>query len=187
MWVAVDGYSQATSLSHAAAGGLTLLQDNVDWWKAFIGFIPGSLGETSALGCLMGAGILIAMGIGSWRIMLSMVLSMATIITVFNVFGSTGPESYYHVPFYWHFVIGSFAFGTVFMATDPVSATYTNTGKIYYGILIGLMVGLVRVVNPAYAEGTMLAILFANSFAPLIDYFVIQGNIKRRIARHGRT
>lgn len=187
VWVATDGFTQATALSDAYEGGVLLLSQNWDWWKMFLGFVPGSMGETSALGCLMGAGILVAMGIASLRIMLSMLLSMATVITLFNVLGDASAFAYYGVPFYWHFVIGSFAFAMVFMATDPVSATYTATGKMFYGALIGIMVALIRVKNPAYPEGTMLAILLANSFAPLIDYFVVRSNIKRRLGRHGAT
>ncbi|MCY4444346.1 MAG: NADH:ubiquinone reductase (Na(+)-transporting) subunit B [Proteobacteria bacterium] len=182
VWVAVDGYSKATPLADAAEGGMPMLTANFDWWSSFLGFIPGSMGETSALGCLLGASLLVVMGIASLRIMVAMVLASATVITLFNVFGSSG---YFDVPFYWHFVMGGFAFAMAFMATDPVSAAYTGTGKIYYGLLIGVMVAIVRVINPAYPEGTMLAILFANSFAPLIDYFVIRSNIKRRLARDG--
>ena len=184
VWVAVDGYTKATGLSVASEAGNAGLQ-NFDWWQSFLGFIPGSMGETSTLGCLMGAVLLVAMGIGSFRIMVSMVLGTATVVTLFNMFGDVTNNPFFGVPFHWHFVLGGYAFGLVFMATDPVSASYTATGKIYYGLLIGVMVALVRVVNPAYPEGTMLAILFANTFAPLIDYFVIRANIQRRAARYG--
>lgn len=187
VWVAADGYSQATALSDAYEGGSQLLSQNFDWWHSFLGFVPGSMGETSTLGCLLGAGLLVAMGIASLRIMVAMVLSTATVITLFNVFGDASVFPYFDVPFHWHFVMGGYAFGMAFMATDPVSASYTAMGKIYYGILIGVMVALVRVMNPAYPEGTMLAILFANSFAPLIDYFVIRSNVRRRLARHGSS
>ncbi|MCY4380387.1 MAG: NADH:ubiquinone reductase (Na(+)-transporting) subunit B [Proteobacteria bacterium] len=187
VWVAVDGYTKATGLSVASESGLAGLAQNYNWWQSFLGFIPGSMGETSTLGCLLGAVLLVAMGIGSLRIMVSMVLGTATCITLFNVFGDPTSNPFLAVPFHWHLVLGGYAFGLVFMATDPVSASFTATGKLYYGFLIGIMVALVRVLNPAYPEGTMLAILFANSFAPLIDYFVIRSNIKRRIARHGPT
>ena len=183
VWVAVDGFSQATALSAASSGGVQSLTAGFDWWQAFLGFIPGSLGETSTLGCLLGAFLLVAMGISSLRIMVSMFLGTASVIMLFNLFGNEATNPFLAVPFHWHFVLGGYAFGMAFMATDPVSATYTATGKIYYGALIGVMVALVRVINPAYPEGTMLAILFANTFAPLIDYFVVRANILRRKRR----
>ena len=186
VWVAVDGYSKATGLSVASEAGMEGLR-TFDWWQSFLGFIPGSMGETSTLGCLMGAALLVVMGVGSLRIMVAMVLGTASVITLFNVFGDPSGNPFLEVPFGWHFVMGGYAFGMAFMATDPVSASYTAIGKIYYGLLIGVMVALVRVINPAYPEGTMLAILFANTFAPLIDYFVIRANINRRLARHGTT
>lgn len=183
VWVAVDGYTGATALGAAAAGGMAALGEGFSWFQSFVGFIPGSLGETSALAAVMGAGILIVSGVGSWRIMLSMLLSFALIITLFNVIGSeTNPM--FEIPIWWHLVIGSFAFGMVFMATDPVTAAYTDKAKWAYGALIGVMVALVRVVNPAFPEGVFLAILFANTFSPLLDYFVIKANITRRKLRH---
>lgn len=182
VWVAVDGYSGATALSVAASDGLSGLQSSFDWWQSFHGFIPGSMGETSALACIMGAGLLIAFGIGSWRIMLWMLIGTVGSVLLFNWIGSES-NPMFEIPFWWHLVIGGYAFGLVFMATDPVSATYTEKGKIYYGLLIGVMVTLVRVVNPAYPEGVMLAILFGNTFAPLFDYFVLKSNIKRRALR----
>ena len=184
VWIAADGITKATGLSVASESGMDGVL-SFDWWHYFLGFVPGSMGETSTLGCLMGAALLVVMGVGSLRIMVSMVLGTATIITLFNLFGDSATNPFVDVPFNWHFVMGGYAFGMAFMATDPVSASYTATGKIYYGLLIGIMVALVRVANPAYPEGTMLAILFANTFAPLIDYFVIRSNIKRRAARHG--
>ncbi len=155
------------------------------WNEAFLGFIPGSMGETSTLACLIGAVILIATGIGSWRIMLSMCAGMFATATLFNFVGSATNPMFALTPA-WHFVIGSFAFACVFMATDPVSAAMTNTGRYIYGFLIGVIGVLIRVVNPAYPEGWMLAILFMNAFGPLIDYFVINANIKRRMARNVR-
>lgn len=182
VWTAVDGYTGATALAQAAVGGLDAIQ--YSWFDSFIGFIPGSMGETSTLACLLGAGFLIQSGIGSWRIMLGGVIGLVTASVLFNTIGSaTNPM--FEVTAGWHFVIGSFAFAIVFMATDPVSATYTEKGKWVYGICIGVLGVLIRVVNPAYPEGWMLSILFMNSFAPLIDYFVVKANINRRIARNG--
>lgn len=182
VWTAVDGYTGATALSQAAAGGIQSLA--YSWNDAFFGFMPGSIGETSTLACLLGAAYLISSGIGSWRIMLSMLLGMIFMSVVFNSIGSeTNPM--FAVPAHWHLVLGSFAFACVFMATDPVSAAMTDTGRWIYGFLIGMMGVMIRVVNPAYPEGWMLAILFMNAFSPTIDYFVIKANIKRRMARHG--
>ncbi len=181
VWVAADGFSGATALSQVAASGIGGL--TVTWWDAFWGFMPGSIGETSTFACLIGAAILIFTGIGSWRIMLGIVLSTAVFSLLFNMIGSDTNVMFGMTPL-WHFVLGGFAFGTVFMATDPVSAAMTDGGRWMYGALIGLMVVLVRVVNPAFPEGMMLAILFANLFAPLFDFFTVEANIKRRLARH---
>jgi Na+-transporting NADH:ubiquinone oxidoreductase subunit B len=184
-FVGVDGFSGATWLSRAAVDGASVLGDfgSPLWWDAFLGFIPGSMGETSAALCLLGAVILIATQIGSWRTMLSVTLATAATATLLNAIGSqTNP--FFSVPFWWHFVLGGWAFGMVFMATDPVSSAFTDKGKWIYGAGIGVLVVLVRVVNPAYPEGMMLAILFMNMFAPFIDYFVVQANIKRRLARN---
>lgn len=180
-WIAVDGFSGATALSQAAAGGVDSLK--ISWMDAFLGFQPGSMGETSELAILLGAAYLIYTGIGSWRIMLACVLGLVAMTTVFNAIGSeTNPM--FALSVQWHLVIGSFAFAAVFMATDPVSASMTNTGKWIYGFLIGVLGVMIRVVNPAYPEGWMLAILFMNAFAPTLDYFVMKANIKRRMARH---
>jgi len=178
-WVAVDGYSYATPLATQSFTG----HINVTWMDAFIGFIPGSMGETSALACLFGAAVLIYTGIGSWRIMVSSVAGLVIITGLFNMIGSDTNYMFSLTPD-WHLVIGGFAFATVFMATDPVSAAYTDKGKYYYGFLIGSMTALVRVVNPAYPEGAMLAVLFANIFAPLMDYLVMRANIARRAKRY---
>jgi Na+-transporting NADH:ubiquinone oxidoreductase subunit B len=181
VWLAVDGYTGATALSQAAAGGLEAI--SVSWMDAFLGFQAGSMGETSALGAMLGAGLLIMSGIGSWRIMSGCVIGLVVMSITFNAIGSeTNPM--FGLPPHWHMVIGSFAFATVFMATDPVSAAMTNTGRWIYGILIGMMGVMIRVVNPAFPEGWMLAILFMNAFAPTIDYFVLKSNIKRRMVRH---
>ena len=177
VWVAVDGFTRVTPLGNAALG-----QDyGVTWMQAFIGNIPGALGETSTLALLIAAVILIATRIASWRIMLGCVIGLGSIVLLFNSVDSSNPM--FSMPLEWHLVLGGFAFGTIFMATDPVSAAMTNNGRLVYGMLIGLMCGLIRVVNPAFPEGMMLAILFGNLFAPLIDHFVVQSNIKRRKAR----
>lgn len=183
VWVPVDGYSGATALALAAEGGLEAITGSgITWTGAFIGTVPGSIGEASALACLLGAIILVYMGLASWKIMLGVVLGLAAMTTVFNLIGSdTNPM--FAIPWHWHLVVGSVAFGLVFMATDPVSASMTETGKWVYGALIGVMVALIRVVNPAYPEGVMLAILFGNVFAPTIDWFVVKANIRRRIRR----
>lgn len=180
-WVAVDGFSGATALSQAAAGGADALK--ISWMDAFLGFQPGSMGETSELAILIGAAYLIYTGVGSWRIMLGCVIGLVAMVSTFNAIGSE-TNAMFGLSVQWHLVIGSFAFAAVFMATDPVSASMTNTGKWIYGILIGMMGVMVRVINPAYPEGWMLAILFMNAFAPTLDYFVMKANIKRRMARH---
>jgi len=182
VWTAVDGYTGATPLAVVAADGMAALQQQITWMQAFTGSIPGSIGETSTLAILIGGVVLLATRIASWRIVAGVFLGMAALSTLFNIIGSDS-NPMFNMPFYWHLVIGGFAFGMIFMATDPVSAAYTSTGKFAYGILIGLMTVLIRVVNPAFPEGIMLAILFANLFAPLMDHFVIQSNIKRRLAR----
>ena len=181
VWTAVDGYTGATMLSVAASEGMAGLTESIAWSDAFLGTIQGSIGETSTLAILFGAALLLTMRIASWRIMAGVLLGSGLLSILFNSIESSNPM--FALPFYWHWVIGGFAFGTVFMATDPVSASVTNTGKFYYGALIGVMVILIRVVNPAFPEGIMLAILFANLFAPLIDHFVVQSNVDRRLAR----
>jgi len=179
VWTAVDGFTAATPLGSVPLGegvGLT-------WMDAFLGNMQGSIGEVSTLAILIGAVVLVGMGIASWRIMLGTFLGMVVMSGVFNLIGSdTNPM--FSLPFWWHFVLGGFAFGMVFMATDPVSAAHTDTGRLWFGVLIGVMCVLIRVVNPAFPEGMMLAILFANLFAPLIDHFVVQSNVKRRMARN---
>ncbi len=183
--IKTDVFSGATVLSDAAQGSyytgdFAAGHFQYSFQDMFIGTIPGSLGETSALCCLLGAALLIATGVGSWRIMTSMVLGGAAMALLVESMGAYffGMDNWY-----LHLVAGGFAFGTVFMATDPVSAAHTNTGKIIYGFLAGAMSILVRVVNPAYPEGVMLAILLLNVFAPLIDYFVVNANKKRRLKR----
>jgi Na+-transporting NADH:ubiquinone oxidoreductase subunit B len=183
VWVAAnntDAFSGATWLGKAALDANALSQ--ASWLDAFLGFVPGSMGETSALACLLGAGILITTRVGSWRTMAGVVVGTIVTTLLLNAVGSdTNPMM--GVPFWWHMVLGGWAFGTVFMATDPVSSAFTDLGRLLYGFGIGVMVVLVRVVNPAYPEGMMLAILFMNLFAPLFDHFVVQANIQRRLAR----
>ena len=188
VWIAadtsVDGSSGATWLAEAAlTGPEALIDTNITWMQSFLGLIPGSMGETSTLACLIGAFVLIATGIGSWRIMAAGVIGSLAMVQLLNAVGST-TNLLMNVPFEWHIVLGGWAFGLTFMATDPVSASHTNKGRYVYGFLIGVLAILIRVINPAYPEGMMLAILFMNMFAALIDHFVIQSNIKRRKARY---
>jgi len=186
-WIAadfsqVDSFSGATLLAQAAVSGPEALAQ-ASWTDAFLGFEPGSMGETSALACAIGAAVLIWTGIGSWRTMAGVVAGTIAMSTFFNVIGSdTNPA--FGVPWYWHAVMGGWAFGLVYMATDPVSSAFTNPGKLIYGALIGVFDVLIRVVNPAYPEGMMLAILFMNMVAPLIDHFFVQANVRRREARY---
>ena len=176
--VAIDGVTGATPLGNAALG-----EDyGVSWMDAFLGNMQGSMGEVSTLAILIGGAALLLMRIASWRIMLGVIAGAFVTTVLFNQIDSTNPV--FAMPFHWHFVIGGFAFGMVFMATDPVSAAHTNTGRFWYGVLIGVMCILIRVVNPVFPEGMMLAILFGNLFAPLIDNAVVQSNIKRRMARN---
>jgi Na+-transporting NADH:ubiquinone oxidoreductase subunit B len=173
----VDGFSGATPLADAAAGVVDRLPSTLEM---FMGYIPGSIGETSTLAILIGAVILIYTGVGSWKIILSGVLGGAAMGLLLN---ATAVNPLMEVPFYEHLMLGGFAFGIVFMATDPVTAAQTELGKWIYGFLIGVIAILVRVVNPAYPEGVMLAILFMNVFAPLIDHYIVQANIRRRLKR----
>ena len=186
-WIAadfleVDGFTGATLLAQAAAVPGAL--EGASWWRAFLGLVPGSMGETSTLACLLGAGLLIATGVGSWRTMAGVVVGTVLLSALLNQAGSaTNPM--FGVPFWWHMVLGGWALGTVYMATDPVSSSYTEGGRWLYGIGIGAFCVLIRCVNPAYPEGMMLAILFMNMFAPLIDHYAIRRNIARRLARSG--
>lgn len=181
--LAPDGFSGETILAQAAAGktafvnGLNELYTTGDM---FLGTIPGSIGETSTLAIFIGAVILVYTGIGSWKIMLSVFtggLLMGFILNLFAV------NPYMELPAWEHLLLGGFAFGAVFMATDPVTASQTEKGKYIYGFLIGVLAILIRVLNPAYPEGVMLAILLMNVFAPLIDHYVVEANIKRRLKR----
>lgn len=187
VWIAAqtstDGVSGATWLARAALEGHAAVDAGLTWSRAFLGFIPGSMGETSALACLAGAFLLVITGVGSWRVIVSVAAGTVAAASLLNAVGST-TNPFFDVPFYWHFVLGGWAFGTVFMATEPVTAPGTNGGRVIYGFLIGVLVVLIRVVNPAYPEGMMLAILFMNVFAPVIDHFAITANLKRRQARY---
>ena len=184
IWTAVDGFTGATPLAIGALGGLEAIQNaGFTLQQTFIGNMAGSIGETSAFACLLGALFLVYTRIASYRIMLGVFLGMVLTVLLFNMIGSdTNPM--FALPWYWHFTLGGFAFGMIFMATDPVTASMTDTGRWIYGLLIGFMVVMIRVVNPAFPEGMMLAILFANIFAPLIDFFVVRANVRRRLNRN---
>jgi Na+-transporting NADH:ubiquinone oxidoreductase subunit B len=191
VWVAAqntDAFTGATYLAIAAdvTQGMPALEANPNlWWDAFIGRIPGSMGETSTLLCLVGAVILVVTKIGSWRTMAGVVVGTVAMTLLLNAVGSeSGKNPMFAMSPQWHMVLGGWAFGMVFMATDPVSSAFTDTGKLIYGFFIGVMVILVRVINPGYPEGMMLAILFMNMFAPLIDHYVVQANVKRRTERY---
>ena len=185
VWTAIDGFSGATALSVVANEGMAALQGSMTWMDAFFGKMQGSMGEVSTLAILIGGAFIVYQRIASWRIILGVFFGMVATSFLFNAIASDSSAPMMHMDWTWHLVTGGFAFGMIFMATDPVSASFTNTGRWAFGALIGVMVVLIRVVNPAFPEGMMLAILFANLFAPLFDYFVVQSNIKRRAARHG--
>jgi Na+-transporting NADH:ubiquinone oxidoreductase subunit B len=179
----VDGFSGATILGQAAAGKASFvngLGEAISTWDMFLGIIPGSVGETSTLAILLGAVILIYTGIGSWKIILSVFAGGAFMGGLLNIFAV---NEFMRIPFWEHWIIGGFAFGAVFMATDPVTASQTERGKWIYGALTGILAILIRVLNPAFPEGMMLAILLMNTFAPLIDHYIIEANINRRLKR----
>lgn len=184
IWVPVDGFSGATALSITASTGFEELAANgMSWMDSFIGLIPGSIGETSTIACMIGLAFLLITRIANWRLVVGCLAGMIGFSLLLNFIGSdTNPM--FALPWYWHLVIGGYAFGLAFMVTEPVSASHTNLGRYFYGALVGIMVVMIRVINPAFPEGMMLAILFANVFAPLIDYFVVQANIKRRAKKH---
>ncbi len=184
VWTPVDGFSGATALGSSAIDGMSgLLATGLTWSQAFLGQMQGSLGETSTLACLLGAALLIYTRIASWRIIVAVFAGLIIPSLLFTSVDSSNPML--SMPWHWHVVVGGFAFGAIFMATDPVSAAQTNAGKWAFGLLIGFMTWLIRVINPAFPEGIMLAILFANIFAPVIDYVVVQANVRRRIRRSG--
>jgi Na+-transporting NADH:ubiquinone oxidoreductase subunit B len=189
VWVAVDGYTRASPLAVVAQAGRggsavdALAQAGYHFGNLFWGNVPGSIGETSAFACLLGLAFLLITGVASWRVVGGCVLGLLVMSVVF--FFLQGPDrlTYFTLPPHWHLVLGGFAFGAVFMATDPVSGSATEKGRWIYGFLIGVLSVLIRVVNPAYPEGVMLAILFMNIFAPLIDHFVVEEQVKKRLKR----
>ena len=187
VWVALDGYASASPLALVAEGAEAPIVDvlaaqGVTWWNSFIGLIPGSIGETSTLAILLGIGLLLITGVGSWRIMLSMLIGGVMMAALLNL-AAPHPGHFLALPIHYHLTLGGFAFGLAYMATDPVSAAATDAGKWVYGFLVGILSILVRILNPAFPEGVMLAILFMNMFAPLIDHFVVRSNVKKRLAR----
>lgn len=182
VWTPVDGYSGATPLLAVAEHGMSAVHESVTWMQSFMGTVQGSMGETSALVCLLGTLILLVCGVAAWRVMAGMFVGAMALATILYLVGSETNHAF-EMPPHWHLVVGGFAFGLVFMVTDPVSSAMTVLGQWLYGLLVGGLVILVRVINPAFPEGTMLAILFGNTMAPLIDYYVIRANIRRR-ARH---
>ena len=189
VWAAVDGFTRATPLAVVATAQkgtsavAALTEAGYAFKDVFLGFIPGSIGETSTLACLIGLIFLLVTRVASWRIVAGCALGLTAMSSVFLVFKGENAIAFFSLPVYWHLALGGFAFGSIFMATDPVSSSATEQGRWIYGFLIGVLVILIRVVNPAYPEGVMLAILFMHVFAPLIDHFVVRKNIKRRLAR----
>ncbi|WP_298439010.1 NADH:ubiquinone reductase (Na(+)-transporting) subunit B [uncultured Ferrimonas sp.] len=189
--VAVDGFSGATHLAQVAAKTLRFNDyswsdafSDPQWLDAFLGFTPGAIGETSTLAILLGGALLLLTRLANWRIVAGVFLGMVATAVMFNSIGSSS-NAMFAMPWTWHLVTGGFALGMMFMATDPITTAYSNKGKFAYGALIGVMAVLIRVANPKMPEGMMLAILFANLWAPIFDYLAIQANIKRRKARHG--
>jgi Na+-transporting NADH:ubiquinone oxidoreductase subunit B len=184
VWVPVDGYTAATALAVTAQEGMSgLLASGLTYSQAFIGQMEGSLGETSLAACLFGAAMLIYTKIASWRIIVSVFAGMIIPALLFSG-GVDGGNPMLEMPWQWHIAVGGFAFGAVFMATDPVSAPDTMLGHVIFGFLIGVLTWVIRVINPAFPEGIMLAILLGNIFAPIIDYFVIRANVRRRVKRN---
>jgi len=182
VWTTVDGFSGATALGISAIEGISgVVSSGLTWGQAFLGQMQGSFGETSTIACLIGAVVLVYSGIASWRIMVGVFAGLIIPVLLAGFIDSSNPMM--GMPWHWHVVLGGFAFGAIFMATDPVSACQTNTGRWVYGLLIGFLTFVIRVINPAFPEGIMLAILFGNVFAPMIDYFVVHANVKRRVRR----
>lgn len=184
IWTPVDGFSGATALAVSASEGYQqLAAHGVTWMDAFLGTIQGSLGETSTLACMIGLAFLLITKIANWRLIVGCLGGMIGFSLLLNAIGSDS-NPMFAMPWYWHLVLGGYAFGLAFMVTEPVSASHTNAGRYIYGALIGFMVVMIRVINPAFPEGMMLAILFGNVFAPLIDWFVVRANIRRRAKRN---
>jgi Na+-transporting NADH:ubiquinone oxidoreductase subunit B len=179
---AVDGYSGATLLAQMRALDQPFDPAGLSWWNAFIGLEPGSMGETSALACLIGALVIAFTGVGSWRTMVAVCLGTVGMSLLFNAIGSA-TNAWFAVPFWWHMVLGGWAFAAAFMVTDPVTAPFSDAGKWIYGVLVGAMIVLIRVLNPAYPESVMLVILFMNVMAPLVDHGIVRANIRRRRQR----
>ena len=187
VWVPVDGYSGATALAVSAADGHQELAANgITWFNSFLGLVDGSMGETSALAALIGLTFLLITRIANWRMVVGCLGGTIAFSLLLNLVGSDS-NPMFAMPWYWHLVLGGYAFGLAFMVTEPVSGAHTNMGRYIYGALIGFMVVMIRVINPAFPEGMMLAILFGNVFAPLIDHFVVQANIKRRAKRYAQA
>ncbi|MCA8882479.1 MAG: NADH:ubiquinone reductase (Na(+)-transporting) subunit B [Rhodobacteraceae bacterium] len=184
VWTPVDGFSGATALAVSASEGYqALVGHGITWWDAFFGSIQGCIGETSTFAALLGMAFLLATRIANWRLIVGCLGGMIAFSLLLNLIGSDS-NPMFAMPWYWHLVLGGYAFGLTFMVTEPVSASHTNLGRYIYGALIGFMVVMIRVINPAFPEGMMLAILFGNIFAPLIDHFVVRANIARRAKRH---
>jgi len=193
VWVAgPDGYSGATALAVPASElnqqATQLLssvtQFDFSWWNLFWGWVPGSIGETNKFMILVAAAFLVYIKIINWRIVIGAVIGLVSTAILTNLFSPLSTNTMFTIPPHYHLVMGSFLFGTVFMATEPVTGCHTNQGRWIYGIIFGALTVIIRSVNPAYPEGVMLSILFVNAFAALIDWFVIQSNVKRRAARH---
>lgn len=182
---AVDGFSGATLMAQVRQMGPPFERAGLSWWNAFVGLEPGSMGETSALACLAGALVIAFTGIGSWRTMVAVAIGTIAMSLVFNAIGSS-TNAWYGVPFWWHMVLGGWAFATAFMITDPVTSPFTDAGKWVFGITAGALIVLIRVVNPAYPESVMLVVLFMNVMAPLIDHVFVRANVRRRQARAQR-
>ena len=184
IWVVADGHTSATGLAIGVTEGITGIEQQYSWFDACIGLIPGSIGEVSTLMVGLGGLVLLLSRVASWRIVVATLIGTIATAQLLNTIGSqTNPM--FAIPWYWHLVLGGYAFGLFFMATEPVSGPITNRGRWYYGLLIGCMVVLIRVLNPGFPEGMMFAILFANLFAPIFDYAVIRTNIKKRLTRYG--
>ena len=186
VWVAVDGYTAATPLAELSAADPAIGMDVIDpsWSDAFLGTIPGSMGETSALACAIGAGFLIVTGVASWRVVASALAGGVAMAALLYHVGSE-TSAMFAMPPHWHLVTGGFAFGVAFLATDPATSAQTHVGRWIYGLMVGGLAVLLRVTNPGLPEGVMMSILLANVFAPLIDWWVEERNIARRAARHG--
>ncbi len=184
IWTGIGGYGGTTTFVIVAAEGIDgLAMEGVTWTRSFLGLVQGGLGDTSALACLMGAALLVAWGFASWRVIVATALGAVAAGLLFDVLAGPAAPAF-AVPWYWHLALGSFAFGAVFLATDPASAAATNRGRWIYGLLVGFMIVLIRVANPAHPDGVVFAVLFGNVFAPLIDYAVIRANMRRRARRN---